>query len=226
MSRNQTHDQSKATATKQPHTQKAQEEPAQIRSTDYAALYSTTFRPLSLANVLPLQRIIGNRQVSQMLARTMSHKEAIDRSASRNTIQRNADAAQSYTPLPGQAMQQYFRNNHVPAPANYNLNTAIQIHGNRGAIANSTIISITNEEAAEEIETYLLGLNNMASNNLVNIQQITFTTAQTYPYIETALDNNNAPVFARAAIGHIRLRAQWNNGGGGFYQLYHCDGPV
>lgn len=222
MSGSQTHKQDKVTTTKLSPTQKAQVSSTQIRSIDYASLHSTTPRRINMPNILLLQRIVGNREVSRLLAENASHNEVVGQQTYRNTIQRNSDAAQTYTPPAVQAMQAYFRNNHVPA--NYTVLEAINIHNIRGAIPLSTIISMTNEDAREEIEGYLLGLDDTASDNLVNLHQITFTTAQEYPFIETALDTNNAPVLRLAAIGRIRLRAQWNNGG--YYQLYHCDGPT
>ena len=139
-----------------------------------------------------------------------------------DVIQRNAAAAQNYTPPVANAMQQYFRNNHVPDP--YDVPTALHIHAIRGNILRSTIIAMTNEEAREEIEGYLLGLNNHDSNNLVNILQFTFDTAQAYPFIETVLGPVGMPVLSQAAIRQIRVRAQWSNAG--YYQLYHCDGAV
>jgi len=83
---------------------------------------------------------------------------------------------------------------------------------------------MSNDEAREEIEGYLLGLTQQQSANLVNVAQFTFVTAQQYSFIETPLDNMGAPVFSRAAVGHIIVRAQWNNAG--YYQLYHCDGAA
>ncbi|MFN6564595.1 MAG: hypothetical protein RMY28_033025 [Nostoc sp. ChiSLP01] len=142
-----------------------------------------------------------------------------------NIIQRNSDAAQNYTPPASNATMPSFRNNHTPN--NFDLNTALNIHAIRGNIPRSTIISMTNDEAREEIEGYLLGLSDNDSDNLLNLNigNFTFVTAQQYSFIETSLDSQGTPQFARAEVGNVRIRTQWNDNAG-YYQIYHCDGAV
>ncbi|WP_445638060.1 hypothetical protein NSTC745_03291 [Nostoc sp. DSM 114161] len=142
-----------------------------------------------------------------------------------NIIQRNSDAAQNYTPPAANATMPSFRNNHTPN--NFDVNTALNIHAIRGNIPRSTIIYMTNDEAREEIEGYLLGLSDNDSDNLLNfnVANFTFVTAQQYSFIETSLDSQGTPQFARAEVGNVRIRTQWNNNAG-YYQIYHCDGAV
>lgn len=138
-----------------------------------------------------------------------------------SAIQRTMDVAESYTPTADMAMGPSFRGNH--APDEFNVEAAVQIHENRGNYRANTIIAMSIDQAREEIEGHLLGLDDQESIGLESEGEIEFTTAQRYPFIETRLDAEGRPGLHRAENGRVHVRARWNERGHCF-QLYHLDG--
>jgi hypothetical protein len=138
-------------------------------------------------------------------------------------VQRNQRVTQ-YAPDANNSMSPGFIDQHAPqGDDDYTVENAIEIHEIRGALDTNTIIAISGQEMADEINQYLLGLSDIMSQRLEDEEwnQITFTTENEYPSIETVLDNDGQPVFSEAEITRIQVRMQFMNG---YYRVYHFSG--
>ena len=141
-------------------------------------------------------------------------------------VQLNENATQ-YAPNANQSMTPVFIAQHAPqGDDGYTIEEAIRIHEIRGSIDTNTIIAINGDEMANEIHTHLLGMSDDHSQRMVDEEwnQITFITVNSYPSIETTLDDNEMPVFSVAEITRIQVRMQYHNQG--YFKVYHFSRKV
>lgn len=154
----------------------------------------------------------------------------MSRVLARAALQRTLEAAYNYVPRhPADAMLPTFRTNHThigQAMAHGLAHVAILRHTARSVPTPNTVLMFTAVDAQWEVGHYLEQLNAHASDDLVNQTHITFTTARSYAYVETAW-NGGDPQVNRQGNAQAILRMQWVDTdaeeSGGYYQIYHLD---
>jgi Domain of unknown function (DUF4157) len=174
-----------------------------------------------LTHVMQQKGIELNR--NQAMSINSNTSSILPQKSSIQAIQRDQYSADNYTPEENNSVSYLFFKHHTTQGKLFNDETAISNHGQRSEDKPNTLTNMDRADAQREIKRYLKDLSKEESKDLVNQNQIYFTTRGYYKGIETEWNNGLPRVTRTFTPTRLQLGMVWKQD---YYQIHHFEGTI